>query len=71
MRDCNIGAHMELRPDARTVCTPVCIDSANQPCTATLPVPLVDPDRVRVFDAWPMLPEHIRRAILALVATVI
>jgi hypothetical protein len=28
-----------------------------------------DPDLTRVLDAWPTLPEHIRRAIVALVGT--
>ena len=31
--------------------------------------PEIDPDLQRVASAWPALPEHIRRAILALVAT--
>jgi hypothetical protein len=33
----------------------------------TKPAPETDPDLTRVMDAWPGLPEPIRRAILALV----
>jgi hypothetical protein len=29
----------------------------------------MDPDRQRLIDAWPTLPESIRRAILALIGT--
>jgi hypothetical protein len=41
-----------------SVCTPA--------CTAT---PEIDRDLARILDAWPSLPEAIRRAILALVET--
>jgi hypothetical protein len=33
------------------------------------PAHLTDLDLARILEAWPTLPEHIRRAVLALVAT--
>jgi hypothetical protein len=33
------------------------------------PARSTDPDLARILEAWPLLPEHIRRAILALVGT--
>jgi hypothetical protein len=41
-----------------SVCTPVCTETAK-----------ADPDLARLIDAWPSLPDPIRRAMLALVAS--
>jgi hypothetical protein len=60
---------MNLRHEAKTVCTPVCTESANLPLAEHMPAPRADPNLARVLDAWPTLPEHIRRAIVALVGT--
>jgi hypothetical protein len=43
---------------------------ANQPLDAVGPPHSTDAELTRVFDAWPILPTPIRRAILALVESV-
>jgi len=51
--------HATTRPEA----TPLALFIRCPPCT------LVDPDLAVVIEAWPVLTDHIRRAILALVET--
>ncbi len=50
-------------PDSETTC-----DNPPEPLAQTLARETqIDPDLARVIDAWPELPEAIRRAMLALV----
>jgi hypothetical protein len=56
------GPHPAERADPPTT-------SADTPIPDALSDALIDPDLVRIVGAWPTLPEPMRRAVLALIAT--
>ena len=60
--DANDNPGHELQPSEIPGCTPGCTSQ-----TETAPI---DSDLAKVIGAWPTLPEHLKAAVMALVATV-
>ncbi len=50
-----------------TVCTPVCTGDAKDDNRATVGASAASPDLAAVVEAWPTLPDAIKRAILAMI----
>ncbi len=62
----NLGDGIEHPPLALSK-TPISVGSGAKSDARDAPNPIHDPDLARIVDCWPMLPEHIKAAIKALV----